>query len=309
MDYKNHHSGQAARCWSLAKQQHGVIARAQLLDLGLHSQAITHRIASGRLHRVRRGVYAVGRPQLTRHGRWMAAVLACGPHSVLSHGSAAELWEIGSERRGVIEVSVPARLGRRRSGIAAHRRAALGAEDVTRHRGIPVTTPVRTLVDLAARLGRGRLERAIREADARGLVDPETLRAALGDLRGQRGVAALRETLDRRTFVLTDSELERRFLPIARRAGLPAPETQRMVNGFRVDFYWPELGLIVETDGLRYHRTPAQQAADRVRDQAHTAAGLTPLRFTHAQIRYEPGQAGATLAAVARRLRRARRDE
>jgi very-short-patch-repair endonuclease len=301
MDYKRHHS-RAAQCWSLAKQQHGVIARAQLLDLGLHSQAITHRIARGRLHQVRRGVYAVGRPQLTQHGRWMAAVLSCGPGAVLSHGSAAGLWEIGSER-GRIEVSVPSRTPRRRDGILAHRRPALGANDVAIHHGIPVTTPVRTLVDLATRLGRGRLERAIREADARGLVDPETLRAALGDLRGQRGVAAIRETLDRRTFVLTDSELERRFLPIARRAGLPAPETQRMVNGFRVDFYWPELGLIVETDGLRYHRTPAQQAADRVRDQAHTAAGLTPLRFTHAQVRYERRHVEETLRAISDRLR------
>jgi very-short-patch-repair endonuclease len=302
MDYKNHHSGRAAQCWSLAKQQHGVIARAQLLDLGLHSQAITHRIATGRLHQVRRGVYAVGRPQLTQHGRWMAAVLSCGPRAVLSHGSAARLWEIGSER-GRIEVSVPTRTPRRRDGILAHRRAALGANDVAIHQGIPVTTPVRTLVDLAARLSRGHLERAIREADARGLVDPETLRAALGDLRGQRGAGKLRSVLDRRTFVLTDSELERRFLPIARGAGLPAPETQRMVNGFRVDFYWPELGLIVETDGLRYHRTPAQQTADRIRDQAHAAAGLTPLRFTHAQVRYERRHVEETLRTISQRLR------
>ncbi len=120
---------------------------------------------------------------------------------------------------------------------------------------------------------------------------------------GSEGVAALRETLDRRTFVLTDSELERRFLPIARGAGLPPPETQRMVNGFRVDFYWHELGLVVETDGLRYHRTPAQQAADRVRDQAHTAAGLTPLRFTHAQVRYERRHVEETLRTISQRLR------
>jgi very-short-patch-repair endonuclease len=135
------------------------------------------------------------------------------------------------------------------------------------------------------------------------VIHPETLRKALDHMRGRQGVAILRETLDRRTFVLTDSELERRFLPIARRAGLPAPETQRMVNGFRVDFYWPELGLIVETDGLRYHRTPAQQAADRVRDQAHAAAGLTPLRFTHAQVRYERRHVEETLRTICQRLR------
>ena len=103
-------------------------------------------------------------------------------------------------------------------------------------------------------------------------------------LAGAPGAAHLRSTLDHRTFTLTDSQLERRFLPLARKADLPLPETQQWVNGFKVDFYWPDLGLVVETDGLTYHRTPAQQAADRLRDQTHTAAGLTPLRFTRAQV-------------------------
>jgi very-short-patch-repair endonuclease len=116
------------------------------------------------------------------------------------------------------------------------------------------------------------------------------------------GLGRLRRTLDRHTFRLTRSELERRFLPIARRAGLPRPLTRQWVNGYEVDFLWPDLGLVVETDGLRYHRTPAQQAVDRRRDQTHTAAGLTPLRFTHYEVRYELGHVEATLAAVARRL-------
>jgi very-short-patch-repair endonuclease len=112
----------------------------------------------------------------------------------------------------------------------------------------------------------------------------------------------LRELLDRRTFVLTDSELERRFLPIARGAGLARPLTGRYLDGFKVDFYWPDLGLVVETDGLRYHRTAAEQACDRLRDQTHTARGLTALRFTHAQVRFEPDHVGEVLARVARRL-------
>jgi very-short-patch-repair endonuclease len=305
MGYRRRRSPRAARLWELAERQHGVVARRQLLDLGFHPQAIKHRLTTGRLHPVWRGVYAVGRPQVTGHGRWMAAVLACGPHAVLSHGSAAALWEIGHEWRGLIDVSVHARGTRCRTGIAIHRRAALAAQDLTEHSGIPVTAPIRTLVDLAARLGRGRLERAVREADQRGLTDPEELRSALDDMRGQRGVGVLRAALDRRTFVLTDSELERRFLPIARAAGLPPPQTQCVVNGFRVDFFWPDLGLVVETDGLRYHRTPAQQSADRLRDQVHTAAGLTPLRFTHAQIAYERRHVGVTLRTVSRRLRSA----
>src|SRR5262249_41501587 len=109
-----------------------------------------------------------------------------------------------------------------------------------------------------------------------------------------------------RTFTLTDSRLERRLLPIARKAGLGRPETRRHLNGVRVDFYWPDLGLVVETDGLRYHRTPSQQARDRIRDQAHTRAGLTPLRFTRAQAEFEPEQVRETLAAVAGRLRQPR---
>jgi very-short-patch-repair endonuclease len=116
-------------------------------------------------------------------------------------------------------------------------------------------------------------------------------------------VQPLRQILDRRTFTLTESQLERKFLPLARRAGLPAPQTGTYVNGFKVDFFWPDLGLIVETDGLRYHRTPAQQARDRVRDQEHTAAGLTSLRFTRAQVAFEPDRVVATLIAVTRRLR------
>jgi very-short-patch-repair endonuclease len=174
---------------------------------------------------------------------------------------------------------------------------------VARIDGIPVTDPVTTLTDLATSLSLSALEAAINAADRLDVIDPEALRAAIERRAGARGVSVLRETLDRRTFTLTDSELERRFRPIARRAGLPQPETQVRLNGYRVDFYWPDLGLVVETDGLRYHRTPAQQTVDRERDQAHTAAGLVPLRFTHAQIRYEPARVERTLAAVAARIR------
>jgi very-short-patch-repair endonuclease len=280
-----------------------VVARAQLIELGLGPKAIEHRVARARLHRVRRGVYAVGRPQVSRHGTWMAAVLSCGPGAVLSHASAAALWGIRERRGGRIEVSVRLGTDRRQRGIVVHRRRALTGADVTRRHGIPVTTPVRTLVDLATRLNRDQLEGAINEADKLDLVDPEALRRALDGLAGKAGVAILRVTLDRRTLTMTDSELERRFLPIAGKAGLPLPQTQRWVNGFRVDFFWPELGLVVETDGLTYHRTPAQQGRDRVRDQAHAAAGLTPLRFTRAQVAFEADHVRATLRAVAARLR------
>ena len=117
------------------------------------------------------------------------------------------------------------------------------------------------------------------------------------------GFEVLRSVLDRRTFRLTDSELERRFLRVVQRAGLPRPLTQKRVNGFKVDFYWPELRLVVETDGLRYHRTPNQQAKDKLRDQVHAAAGLVPLRFTHAQVMFDSGRVVSVLRRVAERQR------
>jgi very-short-patch-repair endonuclease len=290
--------------WELAAAQHGVVARRQLLELGIGRRAIQRRLASGRLHPVLRGVYAVGRPEINRHGRWMAAVLCCGPGAALSHGSAAALWRIGDELPESTEVSVRAPGPHIRPRIRAYRRPSLRPDDLEIRAGIPATNPVCTLVDLASRLDDGRLERAVNEADRRDLVDPETLREALERHRGRPGVARLRRLLDRRTFSFTDSELERWFRPLARGAGLSPPLTQQWVSGFRVDFHWPGLGLVVETDGLRYHRTPAQQARDRLRDQAHTAAGLTVLRFTHAQVRFDPGYVRATLATVARRLGR-----
>ena len=291
-----------ASIWALARRQHWVVTRSQLLELGYSARAIERRLANGRLHRLWRGVYAVGRPDVGRLGSWMAAILRCGPGAVLSHGDALALWGIAPRPRGPIEVSVPLRISRRAPGISVHRRAALSSSDITRHHGIPVTTVVCTLVDQAARVGGRRLEAAVNEADKLGLTTPPALREALTGLGGRPGVRVLRALLDRRTFRLTRSELERRLLPLARQAGLGPPETGMWLNGFEVDFYWPDLGLVVETDGLTYHRTPAQQTRDRLRDQAHTAAGLTPLRFTHEQVHYEPEHVQRTLAEVARRL-------
>ncbi len=288
--------------WALARRQHGVIARCQLVELGFSPAEIRHRLATGRLHRVAWNVYAVGRPQLGEPGRWMAATLRCGPGAVLSHGSAAAAWKIRRERDAAIEVSVELRSRPRAAGIRIHRRRTLPLHRIRRVAGIPLTDPTLTLTDLAGRLPRGALEAAINEADKLELISPEALRVDLEQLSRQPGVAALRRCLDRDTFRLTDSELERRFLPIVRAAGLPLPLTRQRVNGYRTDFYWPVLGLVVETDGLRYHRTPAQQARDRRRDQAHARAGSTALRFTHAQVRFEPEEVRETLATVAGRL-------
>jgi Protein of unknown function (DUF559) len=237
-------------------------------------------------------------------GLWLAAVLSCGPNAALSHEAGAQHLEIRRQIGAVIEVIVPADSApRRRQGIRIHRRSRLTPDEVLVDDGIPVTNVICTLVDLAVRLERHALEAAINEADKRGLANPEQLRTDLGKLSRRPGIAKLRQALDERTFTLTDSELERRFLPLAGKAGLSPPLTQQWVCGFKVDFYWPELGLVVETDGLRYHRTPAQQAQDHVRDQTLLAAGLTPLRFTHGQIYYTPAHVQETLQTIAGRLR------
>lgn len=288
--------------WALAQCQHWVVTRVQLAELGLHPRAVDHRIAVGRLHPVHAGVYAVGRRELSRPGELMAAVLACGEGAALSHGSAAELLGIG--RRASLEVTVPLGRNPRRPGIKVHRRA-LEPRQVTRRQNISVTGIACTLVDLSLCLPQDHLERAINDADRLDLIDPEELRGALEAFAGRKGVAKLRTLLDRRTFTLTDSQLERRFKPIARAAGLPPPLTQQWVNGYRVDFFWPDLGLVVETDGLRYHRTPAQQNRALIRDQAHLAAGLQPLRFSHSQVAYDGPHVEAMLRSAALRPARA----
>jgi len=296
-DYKR-----SRAAWELAGRQHGVISRRQLLALGFSRSGIDHRVKRGRLHVVAHGVYAVGWPQMTQKRRWMAAILACGRDAVLSHRNAAALWGIGSETPGVVDVSVRRRCELRRPGLRVRGRPSLTPEDLTTVDGIPVTSVVRTLIDLATELPPRRLERAICEADKRDLVDPEALRVALDDYGGERGVRPLRKVLDKHTFRLSDSELEILFRPIALEAGLPLPLTKEVVNGWEVDFFFPGLGLVIETDGLRYHRTPSTQTRDAQRDRAHVLAGMTSLRFTHYEIRYEGSRVRDELARIAAAL-------
>lgn len=286
----------------LAVARHRVVTRQQLLGLGFSGKAIRHRLSRGRLFEVHPQVYAIGAPDLGNEGEWIAAVFACGEGALLSHRSAGALWGLVPWRGGLIDVSVPARRNPRPRGVRVHRRTAETFEVSSLIDRIAVTSVIQTFIDLATELGDDEIHGAVREGDRLERVDPEGLRRALEGHTGQPGAGRLRTLLDRETFTLTDSELERRFIPIARRVGLPHPLTQVHVNGFRVDFYWPHLGLVVETDGLRYHRTPTQQTRDRVRDQTHTAAGMTPLRFTRAQVRWRPSVVEAVLRRTVRQL-------
>lgn len=245
------------------------MTRQQLLALGFGRRSIQHRVERGRLFPVSLGVYAVGWPALNQKRRWMAAVLAGGEGAALGHRSAAALWEIGTEQKGRIDVSVRRRCELRSPGVRFRGRPALSPQDISVRDDIPVTAPIQTLLDLATELEPIPLERAVNDADKRGLVDPETLREELRRYGGQAGVRALRRLLDNLFFRLSDSDLEIYFRRIVKAAKLPMPLSKQRVNEFEVDFFWSDLGLVVETDGLRYHRTPSAQLKDARRDLRH----------------------------------------
>jgi very-short-patch-repair endonuclease len=285
--------------WKLARQDHNVVTYEELLGLGFTKSAIEHRIRKGRLHPKARGVYAVGTPELTREGRWMVAVKQCGNQAVLSHLTAAVHYGIWKREPRQIHVTVPRCANPKPGGVKLHRRGEVVSR---RWRGVPVTTIDETVIDCTTLLSRDDVEHLINQADIKGLTDPERLRRAAARAKRRPGARELRRIIDIATFQFTRSQLERTFIPIALRAGLPRPLTAQWVTGYEVDFYWPELKLVIETDGLRYHRTPQQQAKDLARDQKHVASGLTCCRFSHGQIRYEPKRVEAVLRALAERL-------
>jgi very-short-patch-repair endonuclease len=280
------------------------VTRKQLLALGFGRRSIQHRVERGRLFPVSLGVYAVGWPALNQKRRWMAAVLAGGEGAALSHRSAAALWEFGTEQQGRIDISVRRRCELRRPGLRLRGRPAMAEEDILIRDDIPVTSPVLTLLDLATELDSVPLERAVNDADKRGIVDPEALREELSRYSGQAGIRPLRDLLNKLFFRLSDSDLEIYFRRIVQSAQLPMPLSKQRVNRFEVDFFWPDLGLVIETDGFRYHRTPSAQTRDARRDRAHIMAGMTPLRFTHYEVRYEATRVRTALTSTIDLLKR-----
>jgi very-short-patch-repair endonuclease len=287
----------------LADAQHGVVARTQLLGLGLSVDAIDHRVRAGRLHTIHRGVYAVGHRVLGIEGRWMATVLAAGNGAALSHASAAAAWELRPVGSGPTHVTIPGDSGRRRcSGIRIHRSATLRPEHTTTHRGIPITVPVRTLIDLAATLKGRSLEHVLDRAEYRNLVDFTELQQHLTAHPTWPGSPCLQAMLSRYTAsTLTRSELEERFLRLCDNHGLQRPEANTRIEGVEVDFAWRAALLIVEVDGYTFHRSPSAFEADRRRDVILTLAGWRVLRFTHRQISRRPAWVAAAIAnALAR---------
>jgi predicted transcriptional regulator of viral defense system len=282
------------RIAEIAARQHGLVTLEQLHGLGLSKDRVGQRARAGRLHRVHEGVYAVGHALLTSKGRWMAAVLACGSGAVLSHQSAAVLWEMSDDESKLIDVTAPNRRGRHPSGIAAHRNGSLKLRDCATVHGIPCTTVEKTLLDLAAVAPSWRLRRALAEAEVLRIVDLPALRALLRRSRGRRGVARLRLLLDEihPQTKRTRSELERLFLRVCERGGLPRPEVNVPLDvggrDLKPDFLWRDAGLIVETDGRRYHDTGSAFQLDREREQSLQLAGWRVSRCTWEQVEREP---------------------
>ena len=279
------------------------MTRRQLTELGFGRRAIGGRLARGGLVPLHRGVYAAGHGMLRPQGRWLAAVLACGPGAVLSHRSAAALWGLRPTTRPAVDVTAP-RTRTGRPGIDLHLPRCLEPEHRTEQNGIPCTTVARTLADLGAVIDHAAVERAWHRTEMLGLLlDVRAIEHALGGGRGRKGAQHLRTLLDEsRADQITRSELEERFLTLCRTADLPPPavNTRIEANGttYEVDFLWRTRHLVAETDGWGPHRTHSAFEADRRRDADLLVAGFRVVRFTWHQITRNADFVVATLRAL-----------
>jgi hypothetical protein len=278
------------------------VAAQQLLELGFTQARIQRRLRTGRLHWLHRGIYAVGHLAVTREGRWLAAVLACGRAALLSHRDGTALWSMADYAGGSIDVTVPGTGARGRPGIRVHRARHLAPEDVSSHCRIPVTSPARTLLDLAAVVARRHLERAFEEGLRSGIVTADALRKQLERNGGQRGVPVLRELLglDPASIAETKSRLEAGFLRFCDEEGLPAPQVNSWVGGYEVDMSWPGTNVIVELDSWEFHRTRAAFERDRAKWADLTAEGYRVVVVTHRRLTRKRREVAGTLRAVLR---------
>jgi hypothetical protein len=280
----------------IAERQDGVVSTAQLRAAGIGAGGIRHRVTAGRLHQLHRGVFALGHRRIGPRGLLFAAVLACG-YAVISHRAAAWVHNIIGPPALPIDVTT-LRESRSRPGIRVHRSCSLDPQrDVTYVDGLPMTTPARTLLDLAAT--RVNLDRALREAEVQRVFDLTALNEVLERAPRHPGAARLRRALDGMDDPEpTDSELENILLELLKSAGLPTPVVGATVASRRRDFYWPEHRLVVEMDGARTHLTPTAFEDDRRRDAELAVAGIRTVRFTWRQATRDPDHVIGTLRTL-----------
>jgi hypothetical protein len=271
-----------------ANEQHGVVAAWQLVALGFSRRQISVRAERGRLHRLYRGVYAVGHAALSREARDIAAVLACGPGALLSHWSATARWELLRPTGGWPHVSTS--LDRRVRRIETHHVRPFHASDQAQRDGIPVTSVPRTLLDLAGVADERILRRAVNEAVRRKRLDAGAAWDVIERHPRRKGTKALRAVLaavDPQTG-RTRSDLEVAFLAFCRRRGVETPVVNGRIEGYEVDMHWPGSKLIAELDDYEYHRTPVEFENDRRRDARLKARGYTVIRVTGAWLDEDP---------------------
>lgn len=284
----------------LASRQHGVVSRAQMIRLGFEVGAIDRRLDAGRLRRLHRGVYLLG-PVAPPLAAEMAAILSCGRGSVLSHRSAAHLWNLlpHMPKPTMVEVTTSGRDPGTRPRIRIHRVRNLDPTETTITDRIPITTPARTLLDIAINLQSGDLEQALAAALRRRLTTRQQLHSLLARHRRQPGTLALRSLLqtDRRAN-FTRSEAERRFLALIRHAELPPPEVNVRLHGHEVDFLWREQRLVVEVDGYAFHSDRPSFEHDHRRDADLVAHGYRVIRVTWRQIADAPMALAARVAVL-----------
>jgi len=289
----------------LATVQDGIVDGPQLSALGFSRREIQRRLQSARLHRLHRGVYAVGHRALSLRGRWRAAVMACGAGALLSHRGAANLRGLLRSQRSLIEVTVPHDRGRRVAGVQTYVSQRLAPPDRSVCDGIPCASVPLTLLNIAAVESRRRLERACDESEVQRLFDLVAIEELLGRSGGCRGAGALRSMLEEHAIgtTLTRSELEERMLALCRAAGLPLPVVNEPVAGGSgrwhcVDFLWADRRVIVETDGHAFHSTRRAIERDRRREADLVRARYRILRLTWSQIEHGPGEVVLMLRAA-----------
>ena len=279
---------------ALAKGQHGHLARRQLLTMGLSRGAIDGRIESGEYVRVHHGVYCIAPRRDDPISRAAAAVLACGPEAVLSHGSAATLW--GLLRNWTFPLEVIA-TQRKRPGIVTHRCRTLKRRDITRQHGIPTTSPERTILDNAPRLNSKQLTRMVNDGRLSGYVHLATLADVVSRNPHHPGANLLRPFVED-SGNPTRSGFEDAFKAFCASYRLPTPLINTKVNGYEVDAYFPDHNLIVELDGRRYHDDPESFEEDREQDAEQLKHGLRTVRITDERFTTGPDEEAQRLQEI-----------
>jgi len=289
------------RIRALADRDHGIVDVRGLYAIGATQRQIGRRLMSGRLIPLHRGVYALGHRRLRPEGWWLAAVRAIGPGAVLGHVHAAALWDLRPMPRGRVDVTVPSKGRRQRTGIRVHATLDLPIDHVTVVDRIPVTTVSRTLADLAGTVQQSQLARAVEAAEALQLLDVPSVRAASA---GRPGAQALRRLLEEDP-PHTRSDLEAAFSALCDRHDIPRPAMNTQFHGYEVDCVWRDHDLVVELDSYRFHSSRAAFERDKERDAELHSLGVATLRFTYRQVTTRERWVATKLtSSLARRSRR-----